>query len=63
MVNNCCCGAFSLKFGITLITTAMLMQSLIWLYYSVKSTGRRETVSFVNWGIFIADIFYSKMAV
>ena len=51
-----CCFCFSQKFGITLITVAMIIEALIMFKFGLDSINRGEIISFVGWGIFTADL-------
>ena len=54
MADTTCCCCFPQRFGIILITLFMLFETLFILKFALDSTSRRETISFVNWGCFIA---------
>ena len=53
--SSCCC-CLSQRVGMSLITFVMFTEALFMLNFAIMSTQRGEIISFVDWGIFTADM-------
>ena len=52
--NSCCCGLFTLKIAIYLITLCIFLEALFIFNTAILSSMRGDLISMIEWGIFAA---------